>query len=284
MRVNPGYKMNRPKLLRDIRVLRQFFGGKISDETTNDPEQLRIKLSKCKSSLENDVGDVGVVGIEECEKRQATSSGVNLNVHMNVTPVKNKMKYSKINVRNNLEVGTDAGNVNDTRKAKRSKGKKKQKAKSKRSVTYNNGTAIDIDHSLSSSSSSSDEASEVTYNTKNDHRRSRRRKKQLQYPSTYGYEFPQSSNEYFTTMPEYVQHQTTHAYDYSTRPFYDSNYGFPMNMQTPVYPINTRNFETQLLPTSQRPHIHESFLPHSGSVAQPSNVVFLFTVMNIDIA
>ena len=128
MRVNHAeYKMNRLKLLRDIRVLRQFFGGKIPDETTNDPEQLRITLSKCKSSLENDVGDVGVVGIEEYEKRQATSSGVNLNVHMNLTPVKNKMKDSKINVRNNLEVGTDAGNVNDTRKAKRSKGKKKSK-------------------------------------------------------------------------------------------------------------------------------------------------------------
>ena len=51
LKVNPEYKTNRPKLLRDIRILRQFFGGKIAQETTNDPEQLRITIAKCKRQL-----------------------------------------------------------------------------------------------------------------------------------------------------------------------------------------------------------------------------------------
>ncbi|CAB4006587.1 Hypothetical predicted protein [Paramuricea clavata] len=69
MKVNPEYKTNRPKLLRDIRILRKFFGGKISEETTNDPEQLRITIAKCKRMLQDEVGDVGVLGIVAHERR-----------------------------------------------------------------------------------------------------------------------------------------------------------------------------------------------------------------------
>ena len=56
MKVNLEYKSNRPKLLRDIRILRKYFGFKIPQETTNDAEQLQIALSKAKRTLERDVG------------------------------------------------------------------------------------------------------------------------------------------------------------------------------------------------------------------------------------
>ena len=50
-KIDPEYKTNRPKLLRDIRILRQFLGGKIPQETTNDPELLRITIAKCKRTV-----------------------------------------------------------------------------------------------------------------------------------------------------------------------------------------------------------------------------------------
>ena len=83
LKVNPEYKTNRPKLLRDIRILRQFFGGKIHQETTNDPEQLRITIAKCKRTLQDEVGDVGVLGIADHERSQASGNAPKFDVTMN---------------------------------------------------------------------------------------------------------------------------------------------------------------------------------------------------------
>ena len=58
VKVDPTYKLNKQKLLRDIRILRKFYHGKIPAETTNDAEQLHITLSKCKQTLEQEIGDV----------------------------------------------------------------------------------------------------------------------------------------------------------------------------------------------------------------------------------
>ena len=52
MKVNPEYKTNRSKLLRDIRILRKFFGGKIPEETTVLPRNkltLRFRCGSCGS-------------------------------------------------------------------------------------------------------------------------------------------------------------------------------------------------------------------------------------------
>ena len=94
LKVNPEYKTNRPKLLRDIGILHQFFGGKIPQETTNDPEQLRITIAKCKHMLQDEVevGDVGVLGITEHERTQASGNAPKFDVTMNmsqVSPVEN---------------------------------------------------------------------------------------------------------------------------------------------------------------------------------------------------
>ena len=49
--VDPSYKTNKPKLMRDVRMLRNFLDGKIPPVCSDDPEQLRILLTKCKKNL-----------------------------------------------------------------------------------------------------------------------------------------------------------------------------------------------------------------------------------------
>lgn len=50
--VDPSYKTNKPKLMRDVRMLQNFLDGKIPPECSDDPEQLRILLTKCKKNLQ----------------------------------------------------------------------------------------------------------------------------------------------------------------------------------------------------------------------------------------
>ncbi len=49
--VDPTYRTNKPKLMRDVRLLRKSLDGKIPPVSANDPEQLRNLLTKCKKSL-----------------------------------------------------------------------------------------------------------------------------------------------------------------------------------------------------------------------------------------
>ena len=86
MKVDPSYKVNKQKLLRKIPV--PIYNGKIPVETTNDAEQLRITLSKCKQTLEHDVGEVAVQGIKQYEQSRGINDGnaINLNVTMSVSP------------------------------------------------------------------------------------------------------------------------------------------------------------------------------------------------------
>jgi hypothetical protein len=92
MKVDPSYKVNKQKLLRDIRILRN---GKIPVEMTNDAEQLHITLSKCKQTLEHDVGEVAVQGIKQYEQSRGINDGnaINLNVTMSVSPESTNSVY-----------------------------------------------------------------------------------------------------------------------------------------------------------------------------------------------
>lgn len=67
------------------------FCGKIPEESTNDSEQLRITLAKCKRkrTLQDEVGGVGALGIPEYERRQTSGHAVDFNVNMNLSPEKN---------------------------------------------------------------------------------------------------------------------------------------------------------------------------------------------------
>ena len=51
--VAPSYKTNKPKLMRDVCMLRNFLDGKLPKVCADDPEQLRILLEKCKKNLEH---------------------------------------------------------------------------------------------------------------------------------------------------------------------------------------------------------------------------------------
>ncbi|CAB4033648.1 Hypothetical predicted protein [Paramuricea clavata] len=53
--MDSSYKINKAKLLRDVRILRTALDGKIHDVTANDAEQLRILLKKCKRDMNGEV-------------------------------------------------------------------------------------------------------------------------------------------------------------------------------------------------------------------------------------
>lgn len=67
------------------------FCGRIPEESTNDSEQFRITLAKCKRkrTLQDEVGGVGALGIPEYERRQTSGHAVDFNVNMNLPPEKN---------------------------------------------------------------------------------------------------------------------------------------------------------------------------------------------------
>lgn len=54
--IDPSYKTNKGKLMRDCRLLRDLLDGKIPPVTANDAEQLSILISKCKrkSGIQDD--------------------------------------------------------------------------------------------------------------------------------------------------------------------------------------------------------------------------------------
>ena len=50
--VDSTYRANKPKLMRDVRLLRQLLDGKIPQMTANDPEQLQILIKKCRNNAQ----------------------------------------------------------------------------------------------------------------------------------------------------------------------------------------------------------------------------------------
>ena len=175
MKVDPSYKLNKQKLLRDIRILRTFYNGKIPVETTNDPEQLCISLSKCKQTLELEVGVVGVQGIQQYEESQGTKDGknaINLNVTCRSVSPESTSSVSNSAVMNSMSV---TNSVIDTvqdiamqgsktkSKARKHVFKHKRKTKSKKGNIKNYCSSSSESESQSESSSSS--------STSNDNRR-----------------------------------------------------------------------------------------------------------------
>lgn len=246
MKVNPEYKTNRSKLLRDIRILRKFFGGKIPEETTNDPEQLRITIAKCKRTLQDEVGDVGVLGIVAHERRQQSQSSghaAKFNVNMNLSPVKNngKVLTQKQNMNTDFIETKIMNNEQNTRQkhSRANKGKKKRKRKGK--SVYHDRSSSNSELSSSSSVSSRSSSSDCLHSRKKPKKASTRRK--------LPYNEQSHSITGFTHFP--VQNV------YSQQPFYENHQmgTFPMAMHMlPAY----NYFGAQ---SSSIPH---STLEHSG--------------------
>ena len=167
MKVDPSYKINKQKLLRDIRILRKFYNGKIPQETTNDAEQLRISLCKCKQKLEHEIGDVAVHGIQQYEQMQCSEgkNAINLNVTMSVSP-ESTNTVSNSSVSDTVQTGSHTSHtiVQETdRKLKSGRARKlkfkrklKSKYKSKKgSKDYSSSSSESESQSESCSSSSS---------------------------------------------------------------------------------------------------------------------------------
>ena len=67
--VDESYKKNKPKLMRDVRLLRESLDGKIPPVTTNDAEQLRILIARCKRSKQLHADDSPQSSVSErCEE------------------------------------------------------------------------------------------------------------------------------------------------------------------------------------------------------------------------
>lgn len=128
---DPSYKLNKPKLMRDVRLLKQYMDGKIPDVTSNDPEQLRILISKCKREFS---------GIPDAPNVDATVTSASSN--LDISPVK-----SKVNV---YSPGPE-------KKKKRSRDRKHKKKNKRRKRYYR--------YSSSDDSSSDDSSSNGCHNT-----------------------------------------------------------------------------------------------------------------------
>lgn len=88
-KVDQSYKLNKPKLMRDIRMLRKWLDGKIPPNTVNDSEQLRILLSKCKNNFKLDIDAPSIFTDSHDQSKLAADE---LTVPDNQSPVKNNFK------------------------------------------------------------------------------------------------------------------------------------------------------------------------------------------------
>ena len=190
--------------------MRQFFGGKIPQETTNDPEQLRITIAKCKRTLQDEVGDVGVLGIAGHERTQASRNVPKFDVTMNmsrVSPVENngKVLTEKQCINPNFVDTKTTSTQQDARQkynSRTNKVKKKRKRKSK-SVYYTRSSS-NYESSSSSSDGSRSSSSDRLHSRKQPKKASTRRKRHY--------------NQHLHSMTSFTHLPVTQAH--SQQPFY----------------------------------------------------------------
>ena len=124
--VDKGYKMNKPKLMRDIRMLRKCLDGKIPPMTSNDPEQLRILLRKCRMNfnLELDSPD---------DTNSQSEIGLVSTTMACSSPVKNTfVHHEECMTANSVSVSCNDDDASVERKRKKIKKNKKRRKKHKR--------------------------------------------------------------------------------------------------------------------------------------------------------
>jgi hypothetical protein len=130
---DPSYKVNKAKLMRDVRLLRTFLDGKIPAVTVNDKEQLRILISKCKKetgiSADSKVGEIYTCGSLD-----------------DVSPIKVEVEYSTTVSTETRQAGRVDNNADifdyRSKKHKSKKHKKTKKAK-KRSRAQSSSSSED---------------------------------------------------------------------------------------------------------------------------------------------
>jgi hypothetical protein len=93
-KLDHSYKLNKPKLLRDIRMLRKCTDGKIPPVTANDSEQLRILLSKCRKNFNLDI-DAPNIFTDRDSKPEMAADELTVMPINNSSPVKNTYVQSE---------------------------------------------------------------------------------------------------------------------------------------------------------------------------------------------
>ena len=110
-----SYRVNKSKLMRDVRLLRTHLDGKIPAITANDGEQIRILISKCKKN-------VGIAPDSNFDTVGTSTANV-----LDASPIKNEVKEQRI-----TEL-TDNQNSPKPKHKKHKKIKKVKKRKRERS-------------------------------------------------------------------------------------------------------------------------------------------------------
>ena len=98
--LNSSYAHNKPLLMRDLRLLRAHCKGKIPPVTSNDSEQLRILLEKCKKECKNKTGEEYNIIMNEQPFATANNQGSTAVNVFNISPPKsntNDKSFSKHN-------------------------------------------------------------------------------------------------------------------------------------------------------------------------------------------
>ena len=111
------YELNRIKLIKDTRMLRKFCDGKIPEVTSDDAEQLKVLLAKCRKTMQKDCRDFPPDDADS--SKMMRSSDISLNV--SISPI-----HSMPTLNTNLKTADDDSDCNRKIK-KKSKGKQKKK-------------------------------------------------------------------------------------------------------------------------------------------------------------
>ena len=145
--VDPSYKTNKPKLMRDVRMLRNFLDGKIPKVCAHDPEQLRILLAKCKKNLRQVVNSPDLfeegetyASVEYCKDMSPVKSSYSADGGKESASKQDTFKlHSKDDTKDGSTLSSESDDCRrKKRKRKRKKIKKKRRHHSSSSSTSEN--------------------------------------------------------------------------------------------------------------------------------------------------
>ena len=130
--VDESYKKNKPKLMRDVRLLRESLDGKIPPVTTNDAEQLRILIARCKRSKQLHADDSPQTSVSGRSEEFSPVKISSRNNQVNSPSLAEKGKgYHETPVKTSLERQADissSSSEGERSKKRRKRRKKKSKA------------------------------------------------------------------------------------------------------------------------------------------------------------
>ncbi len=272
--------------------MRKFYHGKIPVETTNDTEQLRITLSKCKQTLEHTVRKVAVQGIKQYEQSRGINDGnaINLNVAMSVSPestnsVSNSGVMNSMSMTNSVvathqdtivqETNTTSKKQNLDKARKLVFKHKRKRSKSKKS-----------DKDFSSSSTESESQSKSTTSSSSDDDRKyilkkKRRRKLKQNRASRNAEWVEAYIEISKFFDERNLHSKSNQKFLATQEYHQNIAPRPRTQMifpsTSYYPFPMATYDGQRLPVHGHNYGMSEINPFSCNLRQWANNQAMFT-------